>query len=661
MLETCQDISECEATLQQDLPSIRLLGQLPLNDKDLTRIFEYIQQRLGGAVNENISEVMQSTPTIFACYLVWKGIQNYDEGTYWKSLEDDLGPLDANLQTKLGKFFREFIGSNDLLLVEIPGSHKNITPILMHGIVPRKMVAQFFDQIVYPLVHKELVYPEREEELIHWLERKREAAKKAEEFEGLQKKLLRLENAEKPAAGQDLPQLKQELQRIEEQILLGDKNLRNLQAELDEIPYDPATFARLEEDIERVKHLEEEHITAIKELETHKEALSRVIQEIKRYDLPGLGDRNCDYDFDAFRRAAYSAIIDSIEATLLDSGEQSFNKVHALLVALQRSISAGDLTLPDDLTERLNNLHRIYGITHDITGSARDDDLTISDITERGSTEDDEIPIAAGSVDPQKQRDANSEEHFLSPLGETRALLPDKYVETDTTATHEQASRDFIQHGEEAPDWRPFIEYTDPPFVSQYAGLEITYHTEDELDVAVQGTDKKEQDAGVPGILDLPVENYVDLTPGERVSGPEPEIPEDPPDSVLAVLNTEEVALSSSLEDTIQQIVTDDGSLSINDSESMNGTPSADDATTPLPLTGDARIFQETQAPTVKTDEPLQASRGTRPSATPESQFLRSPQKTETAPEAGGIFSPLINTIRKILSSLFRSAGRKGS
>ena len=100
----------------------------------------------------------------------------------------------------------------------------------------------------------------------------------------------------------------------------------------------------------------------------------------------------------------------------------------------------------------------------------------------------------------------------------------------------------------------------------------------------------------MPGIQDLPAENYVDLTPGEQVSGSEPEIPEDPPDSVLAVLNTEEVALSSSLEDTIQQIVTDDGSLSINDSESMNGTPSADDATTPLPLTGDARIFQETQA-----------------------------------------------------------------
>ena len=661
MLETCQDISECEATLQQDLPSIRLLGQLPLNDKDLTRIFEYIQQRLGGAVNENISEVMQSTPTILACYLVWKGILNYDEGTYWKSLEDDLGPLDANLQAKLGNFFREFIGSNDLLLVEIPGSHKNITPILMHGIIPRKMVAQFFDQIVYPLVRKELVYPESEKELIHWLERKREAAKKAEEFEGMQRKLLRLENAEKPAAGQKLPQLKQELQRIEEQILLEDKNLRNLQAELDEIHYDPATFTRLEEDIERVKHLEEEYITAIKELETHKEALSRALQETKRYDLPGLGDHNCDYDFDAFRRAAYSAIIDSIEVTLLDSGEQSFNKVHALLVALQRSISDGDLTLPDDLTERLNNLHRTYGITHDITGPARDDDLTISDITERGSTEDDEIPIPAGSVDLQKQHDANSEEHFLFFLGETRAHLPDKYVETDTTATHEQASRDFIQHGREASDRRPFDEYTDPPFVNQCAGLEITYLTEDGLDVAVQGTDKKEQDAGVPSILDLPTENSVDLTPGKQVSGPEPEIPEPRPGDALTVLNTEEVAPPSSLEGTIQQIVTDDGSLLINDSESVNGAPSADDATTPLPLTGDARIFQEPQAPTVKTDEPIQVSRGTMPSATPDSQVSLPPQKTETVPEAGGIFSALINTISTLLSSFFRRAGRKGS
>jgi len=661
MLETCQDISECEATLQQHLPSIRLLGQLPLNDKDLTRIFEYIQQRLRGAVNESISEVMQSTPTILACYLVWKGIQNYEEGTYWKSLEDDLGPLDSNLQAKLGVFFRDFIQSHDLLHVEIPGSHKNITPILMHGIVPRKMVAQFFDQIVYPLAHKELIYPEREEELIHWLERKRETAKKAEEFERVQKKLLRLENAEKPAAGQTLPQLRQELQRIEEQILLEDKNLRNLQAELDEIHYNPATFTKLEEDAERVKHLEEEYLTAIKELETHKEALSRVFQEIKRYDLPGLVDPKCDYEFDSFRRAAYSAIINSIEATLLDSDEQSFNKAHALLAALQGSISDGDLALPDDLIERLDDLHRTYGITHDIAGSAHDDDLEISDLTEPGSTEDDVIPTPAGTVDPQKQRDTNGEERFLSPGRETAAELPDEYIDADITAAHEQASRSLIQYGEEAPDWRPFDEYTAPPFVSLCAGLESTYLPEDGSDVAVQGTYTKEQDTGVPGIPDLPAENPVGLTPGEQISGSEPEIPEDPPDSVLAVLNIEEVAPSSSQEDTIQQIVTDDGNFSIKGSESVNGTPSADDAITPLPLTGDARIFQEPQTSTVKMDEPIQVSGGTGPSTTPDSQILRSPQKTETTPEAGGIFSSLINTIRKILSSLFRSAGRKGS
>jgi len=660
MLETCQDISECEATLQQHLPSIRLLGQLPLNDKDLTRIFEYIQQRLRGAVNESISEVMQSTPTILACYLVWKGIQNYEEGTYWKSLEDDLGPLDSNLQAKLGIFFRDFIQSHDLLLVEIPGSHKNITPILMHGIVPRKMVAQFFDQIVYPLAHKELVYPEREEELIHWLERKRETAKKAEEFERVQKKLLRLENAEKPAAGQTLPQLRQELQWIEEQILLEDKNLRNLRAELDEIHYNPATFTKLEEDAERVKHLEEEYLTAIKELETHKEALSRVFQEIKRYDLPGLVDPKCDYEFDSFRRAAYSAIINSIEATLLDSDEQSFNKARALLAALQGSISDGDLALPTDLIERLDDLHRTYGITHDIAGSAHDDDLKISDLTEPGSTEDDEIPTPTGTVDPQKQRDTNGEERFLSPGRETAAELPDDYIDVDITAAHEQASRSLIQYGEEAPDWRPFDEYTAPPFVSLCAGLESTYLPEDGSDVAVQGTYTKEQDAGVPDIPDIPAENSVGLTPGEHVPGSEPEISERPPNSILTVLNTEEVAPSSSLEDTIQQIVTDDGSLSINDSESVNGTSSADDATIPLPLTGDVRLFQEPQTSTVKTDEPILVSRGTGPSTTPDSQILRSPQKTETTPEAGGILSALVNLINNLLFLLFKRAGRKG-
>ena len=165
----------------------------------------------------------------------------------------------------------------------------------------------------------------------------------------------------------------------------------------------------------------------------------------------------------------------------------------------------------------------------------------------------------------------------------------------------------------------------------------------------------------MPSILDLPTENSVDLTPGKQVSGPEPEIPEPRPGDALTVLNTEEVAPPSSLEGTIQQIVTDDGSLLINDSESVNGAPSADDATTPLPLTGDARIFQEPQAPTVKTDERIQVSRGTMPSATPDSQVSPPPQKTETVPEAGGIFSALINTISTLLSSFFRRAGRKGS
>ena len=129
MLKTCLDISECESALQQHLPSIRLLGQLPLDDSDLERIFVYIQQSLGGRVSENLSGVIEDTPAILACYLVWKGIQGYDEGVYWRSLSSELGFLDAGQQARLGRFFREFIKTHDLFIAEIPGSLKNITPI----------------------------------------------------------------------------------------------------------------------------------------------------------------------------------------------------------------------------------------------------------------------------------------------------------------------------------------------------------------------------------------------------------------------------------------------------------------------------------------------------------------------------------------------------
>ena len=360
MLETCRDISECESTLQQHLPSIRLLGQLPLNDSDLERIFAYIQQSLGGRVSENLSGVIEDTPATLACYLVWKGIQGYDEGIYWRSLSNELGFLDAGQQAKLGRFFREFIKTHDLFLVKIPGSLKNITPILLHGIIPKTMVAQFFDQVVYPLARRGLVNPGSKEELAFWLVRKSEAAKRVEQLEVLQKKLRRVEDAEKPVTGLNLAQLEQEIQQIEDQIRQEEADLVRLQAELATIQYNPTALANLEKDLKTVQRLEEEHRQCFRELADQEHALDEMHRELRQYSSLGIVDPLTINDFDTFRRAAYATIIATLAAALDDPEEPYSSGARAFLTALRDSVAQGNLTLPADLVQQLEVLRSTY-------------------------------------------------------------------------------------------------------------------------------------------------------------------------------------------------------------------------------------------------------------------------------------------------------------
>jgi len=356
MLKTCLDISECESALQQHLPSIRLLGQLPLDDSDLERIFVYIQQSLGGRVSENLSGVIEDTPAILACYLVWKGIQGYDEGVYWRSLSSELGFLDAGQQARLGKFFREFIKTHDLFIAEIPGSLKNITPILLHGIIPRTMAARFFDQVVYPLARRELVNPGSKEELAFWLVRKSEAAKKVEHLEVLQKKLRRVEEAEKPVTGMNPAQLEQEIQQIEDQIRQEEVDLIRLQAELDAIQYNPTALADLERDLKTVQRLEEEHQHCLRELADQEHALDEMHRELRQYNSLGIVDPLAINDFDTFRHAAYATIIAAIASARDNPDESCSSGARVLLMALCDSVAQGNLVLSDDLVQQLEVL-----------------------------------------------------------------------------------------------------------------------------------------------------------------------------------------------------------------------------------------------------------------------------------------------------------------
>ena len=489
MLETCRDILECESTLQVNLSSIRLLGQLPLTENDREQVFTHIQRSLGGKVSENLTDVIESTPTILACYLVWKGIEDYDEGTYWRSLSSDLGPLDANQQVKLGKFFLEFVEQHDLLLVEIPGSLKYITPILLHGIIPRTMISQFFDQVVYPLVRKELVNPGSREELAFWLESKREVAKRAEYLEfrrnEIQRKLKRVEEAEKAITRLSPTQIEEEIQQIEEQIRQEEADFMQLQAELDAIRYNPITLTNLETDLKTVQRLEEEYQQCLSELADQKRVFEEMQRESQRYNSLGIDDPLAINDFDTFRYATYTIIIKTIAAALEDPEEPRRNGAQDLLTALYDSVTEGDISLPDDLVEQLETLRSTYRaietdleMPHGIDGQFYSED-DAPPPPEPESVGDSEVEVI----------DCNDE--LLPPYDDETALASEspEITSTHTRASDVTASIPGLTHEHDSPDEEPVLP-------SRYPELHGMYLPDDHPDDPDPGTGTLEQEVG---------------------------------------------------------------------------------------------------------------------------------------------------------------------
>ncbi len=486
MLEVCRNIPECESTLQQHLPSVRLLGQLPLTDGDLERIFAYVRQNFAGGADEGLSSVIENAPAVFACYLVWKGVQDYDEKGYWKSLSNELGPLDAALQGRIGKFFREFLVTHNLLLVEIPASHKYVTPILLHGIIPRAMIEQFFELVIYPLIRNELVNPECEDELAFWLESRREAAKKAEQLEILQNKLKRVEGVANPMVKWDLPTLEQEILQVEKQILQEKENLAELRAELNSLQFDPTPLTSIEDDLKAIKRLEEEYEIGIRDAVGQIDALNERRQGLQRYNLLGIDDPCSLHSCETFRDAAYTAII-SAAATTLESSEDPLSiEAYSLLGILYDSVSDGSLSIPAVLVEQVEDLHQTYGAPRGEAGLESDAGPLFSEIEESSDNLEPETACIAESQPDTHSHNAKSPP--TTPC-EGEAHLSGDYVDPDITLAHVLASEGPVEGLEDASSMDLSAEDGDPQFVSRYIELSSMYLWDDSLEHSSSTTD----------------------------------------------------------------------------------------------------------------------------------------------------------------------------
>lgn len=194
MLESCTELSECEHVISQHSHDIQLIGQIPLTDDDREIINKLIQNQLSGKLHENLDEVMNEAPSVLACYLVWKGIENYTEGDYWSAVSNDLEGLNTGIQAKLGTFFRSYLKRKEMILVDIPDARKNITPILMHGIIPRSKIPEFFEEIVIPLINHELVNLSDKYEIEYWLDQQRKMYFQEQELEQKKRELEEIES-----------------------------------------------------------------------------------------------------------------------------------------------------------------------------------------------------------------------------------------------------------------------------------------------------------------------------------------------------------------------------------------------------------------------------------------------------------------------------------
>jgi len=173
MIEECITISECEKKLSFSVANIKLVGQIALSQDEVDKLGALIKKEISLPNKQEIEYFCNKFSISLACFLVWKGILDYKEGDYWTSIKDSIGISDPNLLNRIGDMFIEFLKSNSLMYFEIKDAHKNITPILAHGMIPNYCLNEYFEDILLPLF-EELTYPDDINEIKFWLNNKRQ-------------------------------------------------------------------------------------------------------------------------------------------------------------------------------------------------------------------------------------------------------------------------------------------------------------------------------------------------------------------------------------------------------------------------------------------------------------------------------------------------------
>jgi len=154
-----QRLNRWEARLESLIENIATIGELSIKKED----YEEIKEALGDAValyglTKSTNYFKQKWPLAFVACLSFTAAYNKDRG-YWKRLKKDLGiPDNTNLHTEgahWGKKFLEIISSFQLEeFTNLGSGYEYVTPIRLHGGIPRYSLPDFFEFILLPSIEK---------------------------------------------------------------------------------------------------------------------------------------------------------------------------------------------------------------------------------------------------------------------------------------------------------------------------------------------------------------------------------------------------------------------------------------------------------------------------------------------------------------------------
>ena len=142
-------LDEAESLLGSQVRQVELLGEIPIGEERIADLCRAIS-KLG------LKDVRKRWPHCFAVCLVGIARYWYSGHNLWGRAEEAFGiTLSGPDAAELGRWFEDYLALNHLPgfrhLVD-EGALRYLTPILAHAVVPRALVSDFMESVVWPSV-----------------------------------------------------------------------------------------------------------------------------------------------------------------------------------------------------------------------------------------------------------------------------------------------------------------------------------------------------------------------------------------------------------------------------------------------------------------------------------------------------------------------------